>query len=256
LTRVIERIGRILGAFTLEHPQMTLTTCAQTAELNKSSAYRLLLSLEEIGLVERQDSLWRLGPNVVSLATVRLGRLDLRQEAVAHLRDLRRMFQAAVAFSVPEGSDMIYLERFDSPDAFGVSARLGARAAMWSAASGKAVLACMAPHERDARLDVEAWRRLPRSVRDRVLAEVEEAERRGFSIDTGEFYNGIAGIAIAIRDTHGDPVAAVTAIVPNERLVGDFTDVVGSQLREVADKLELFLGNNVGPDGTTTLAAP
>jgi DNA-binding IclR family transcriptional regulator len=116
VTRVVERVGSILDAFTLEHPELTLTECAQAAALNKSSVYRLLSSLEEVGLVERVDLRWRLGAKVVQLSEVRLGRIELRQEAVRHLRELRKVFRAAVAFSVPEGSHMIYLERYDSPD--------------------------------------------------------------------------------------------------------------------------------------------
>ena len=117
MTRVVDRIGQILGVFSLEQPERTLTECARAIDLNKSSTYRLLQSLEAIGLVVRDDFSWRLGPRVVTLATIRLGGFELRREAIGHLRALRGMFREAVAFSVPEGSEMIYLERLDSPDA-------------------------------------------------------------------------------------------------------------------------------------------
>lgn len=137
---------------------------------------------------------------------------------MSHLRELRRAFRAAVAFSIPEGSEMIYVERLDSPDAVGVSARLGGRAPIWAGGSGKAVLAQMDPTEREYRLDTEEWRRLPRDVRERTVELIDRAREQGFCVDPGEFFSGIGGVAVAIREAHGDPVAALSVIVPGDQL--------------------------------------
>ncbi|MBA3735870.1 MAG: IclR family transcriptional regulator [Actinobacteria bacterium] len=242
MIRVVDRIGQILGAFSLEQPELTLTECARAIDLNKSSTYRLLQSLEAIGLVDRDDYSWRLGPRTVTLATIRLGRFELRREAISQLRALRTKFREAVAFSVPEGSEMIYLERLDSPEAYGVSARLGSRAAMWAGGSGKATLARFAPSEREGRLDVDEWHRLPKTVQDRVLAEVTAAAERGYCVDGGEFFNGIGGVATAITNAHGEPIAAVSVIVPNERLDDDYVRALGTQLMKVREQLEIAVG--------------
>ena len=247
MIRVIERAGRILDAVTDDQSGRTLTECAQAADLNKSSAHRLLVSLEAIGLVERRDRSWRLGPRVVTMASMRLGFVDLRQEALPYLRELRHEFRSAVAFSIPEGSDMIYLERLDSPETLGVSARLGAMARIWAGGSGKAVLAAMDPAERKLRLDSDEWRRLPTAVRHRVLTEVELAAERGYCIDNGEFFNGIGGVAVALRDANEDPAAALSVIVSNEQLTDAYARALAARLRVAADSLELFLGRESIP---------
>jgi IclR family pca regulon transcriptional regulator len=239
--RVVDRMSRLLDAFTPEAAEHTLTELAHATGLNKSSAYRLLTSMEAIGLVEHRDLRWRIGPRPVALANVRLGSLDLRREALHHLRELRQVFRAAIAFSVPDGSDMIYLERLDSPDAYGVSARLGARAPIWSGASGKAALSRMTPPEREARLDVEAWRRLPRQLRNRVMKRIAEAERRGYCVDTGEFFDGIGGVAAAICDPHGAPVAAISVIAPAERLTREYVHSTADRLLAATAELEATL---------------
>jgi IclR family pca regulon transcriptional regulator len=243
MIRVVERIGRVLDAFTLERPELTLTELAEATELNKSSALRLLSSLEEIGLVERRELLWRLGPRAVTLATLRLGRVELRREALPHLRELRRAFRAAVAFSVPDGADMIYMERLDSPDAYGVSARLGARNPIWAGASGRAVLAQLSPIDREMHLDAEEWARLPTDVRDRVLREVETASRRGYCVDSGDFFfQGIGGVAVAVRDTHGVPVAALSVIVRGDQLSEEHAHTIADRLLAAAAELERTAG--------------
>lgn len=238
MTQVIERVGLLLDAFTPENAELTLADFVDATGLNKSSVYRLLMSLEGIGLVERGDLSWRLGPKAITLATIRLGRVDLRRDALEHLRSLRREFRAAVAFSIPEGWEMIYAERLDSPDALGVSARLGGRAPIWAGGSGKAVLARLDPVEREQRLDVEGWRQLPRDVRDQVLSMVKATEREGYCVDPGEFFSGIGGVAVAITDSHGDPVAALSVIFPAEQLTPTTVQAVAGRLRASASELE------------------
>jgi IclR family pca regulon transcriptional regulator len=245
VTQVIERVGLLLDAFTPENPELTLTDFVDTTGLNKSSVYRLLMSLELIGLVERGDLTWRLGPKAITLATIRLGRIDLRRDALEHLRSLRREFRAAVAFSIPEGWEMIYAERLDSPDALGVSARLGGRAPIWAGGSGKAILAKLDPVERGQRLDVEGWRSLPRDLRDEVLAVIQSAERDGYCVDGGEFFSGIGGVAVAITESHGVPVAALSVILPAERLTPSLVRTVADRLLASAAQLEAAISSTI-----------
>lgn len=241
MIRVVERVGSVLATFTPEDPEHTLTEIADATALNRSSTYRLLVSMESIGLLERRDLHWRIGRLAVALANVRLGRIDLREEAMHHLRELRQTFRAAVAFSVPDGSDMIYLERLDSPEAFGVSARLGGRAPIWAGGSGKATLSQMTPGDRELRLDVPEWRRLPRAVRERVLADIDEAALRGYCVDLGTFFDGVGGVAIAVRDAHREPVAAISVILPAERLTEPHVKAIATRLTAAADDLESTL---------------
>lgn len=236
--QVVARVDRMLGAFSLEHPELTLTECAEAAGLTKSSAHRLLLSLETVGMVERDGNRWRLGPRVVWLATVRLGQFELRRAAVSRLRELGRTFRAAAAFSVPDGPDMVYVERQESPEPFAASARLGGRAPIWSGAAGKAVLSRLSPSERDAHLDVDEWHRLPPQTRADVLAEIERATTRGYAVDPGTFFEGISGLAAPVCDVHGQPIAALSLILPPDRLRQNGVEGIGERLLAVAAELE------------------
>jgi DNA-binding IclR family transcriptional regulator len=142
---------------------------------------------------------------------------------------------------------MIYAERLDSPDALGVSARLGGRAPIWAGGSGKAILAKLDPAEREQRLDVEGWRRLPRDARDQVLAVVEAAERDGYCVDGGEFFSGIGGVAVAIADSHGDPVAALSVIFPAEQLTDALVRSAADRLLTSAAELEAGIATTTRP---------
>jgi IclR family transcriptional regulator, pca regulon regulatory protein len=249
MIQVVERVGKILAVFTHERPQLTLTECAESAGLTKSSTHRILISLQEIGLVERDGTGWRLGTRVVSLAAIRLGSFDLRREAVARLLELRRRFRAATAFSIPHGSEMIYVERQESPEPFAATARLGAVAPIWAGASGRAILAHLEVGERTTLLDVPAWHHLPPSTRREVLESVEQAAQRGYAVDPGGFFEGTSAVAVAIRDANGRPVAALSVIMPPERLRSLEIEAMGSQLLAAAEELETATGYRTEPPG-------
>jgi DNA-binding IclR family transcriptional regulator len=236
--QVIVRAGQVLDCFTPARPSFTLTECATLAGLTKSSAYRVLTSLEEIGLVERTENQWRPGPRAVSLAGVRLGHLDLQRETSPRLRALVQPFRAAVAFAVPDGDQMIYVERHESPDPFAPSARLGSRAPIWAGATGRAVLAALSAEERGQRLRAEEYRRLPAELRRTVLREVELAVERGYAVDAGAFFEGVAGVAVALCGARGEPLAAISIIVTPERLTDDEREAMGARLLEIKHQIE------------------
>jgi DNA-binding IclR family transcriptional regulator len=233
LVQVIDRVGALLRAFTDAEPALTLGECATRSGLTKSSAHRLLASLEDIGLVERLDnSSWRLGGFVLQLAAVRLAQADLRREVVGQLEALGHRFEAATAFSVPRGTDMIYIERTDSPLPFAPSARLGSTAPMWAGAAGRAVLSAMNPETRAVHLCSPEWEQLPGDVRDSVLRDIEEGTGRGYSIDRGQFFEGVAGVAVAVG--RREPVAALSLIVSPDRLTQPVITQMGDALIDLA----------------------
>jgi IclR family transcriptional regulator, pca regulon regulatory protein len=238
MVQVVDRVGAILGAFTSERPVITLSECADASHLSRSSTHRLLLSLETVGLVERQDGGWRLGGLVVRLADIRLGHADVRRDALPQLRKIGQEFRAAMALSVPDGSDMVYVERIESPDAYGPSARLGARAPIWAGGSGRAVLSKLPVAERKARLASDEFARLPSADRELVEREVEAAVERGYALDRGHFFEGIAGIAVAICGRNSYPIAAISVIISPDRLTPATERQVAEALLNLAKELE------------------
>ncbi|MDL4774351.1 MULTISPECIES: IclR family transcriptional regulator [Thermomonosporaceae] len=237
MVQVVDRVGALLGAFSQERPVLGLAECAERSGLSKSSAHRLLTSLVEIGLLERDAAgNWQIGELPLRLAAIRLSHRNMRLEVVAALVHLGQRFQAATAFSVPNGGEMVYVERTDSVIPFAPSVRLGSTAPMWTGAAGRAVLSLLEPPLREALCDSPEWTALGDGARARITSEVAGAAGRGYSVDRGEFFDGVAGVAVALRRS-GEPVAAVSLIVSPERMTPALEREMGEALRHLVDKI-------------------
>ena len=237
MVQVVDRVGVLLNAFSQQEPVLGLAECAERAGLSKSSAHRLLMGMVDIGLLERDPGgNWQIGDLPLRLAAIRLSHRNMRAEAGAALVQLGQRYQAATAFSVPNGHEMVYVERTDSSIPFAPSAKLGSTAAMWAGAAGRAVLAMLAPADRETRCASPEWDALPDAVRERITEEATQAAERGYSVDRGEFFDGVAGVAAALGHP-GEPVAAISLIVSPERMSAELERDMGEAVRHLAAEI-------------------
>lgn len=104
LTPSIQVIGRmfaLLEALAASDHPAALKVLSERTGLHPSTAHRILNDLAQGGFVERPSSgHYRLGVRLVELGNVVKGKLDLRFEALAPLRELHRIAKLPVALHV------------------------------------------------------------------------------------------------------------------------------------------------------------
>jgi DNA-binding IclR family transcriptional regulator len=122
---------------------------------------------------------------------------------------------------VRNADEMIFVYRERGPEDVGVNAELGARRPLHCTAVGKAYLAWLPTDERRAILRRIALTRYTRSTitsRIGIEADLVGTRRRGWSYEHGEFSDAAACCGAAILDHTGQPVAAISAAGPADRM--------------------------------------
>lgn len=191
------------------------------ADLTRLSGYpRTTVHRSVAGLVAERllaESLrgdgYVLGPRLVQLASKSWGRSELRLAAVEDLKRLRDVTGETVHLAVPNGLDMVYIEKLESPSAVRMASQIGTSVSMHSTSVGKAYLAmldttaCAAILER---LSFAVY--TPNTVKNarslnRQLVQVRE---RGWAVDDEENETGIYCFGAPILDAAGRPIAAIS----------------------------------------------
>lgn len=221
---------------------VSVSELARQLGLPKSSTANLCLALESERMVTRADTGYLLGRRLVELGGAYLSTVDQIQEFYSACRRQPTISGLTARVAVLDGLDVLYLARFDGIQPIRLTANIGDRFPANCTATGKALMAAMAPAALDERL--RGRRTLPgltaRSVTDpaALRAELDETRDRGFALDDEETTAGVACLSIAVPGfrTDSEPFA-ISVTTMASQLAGDLRTRLLEELRAVGSAL-------------------
>ncbi|WP_420176553.1 IclR family transcriptional regulator [Luteococcus sp. OSA5] len=190
---------------------------ARRAELSKSTAFRLLGTLERNGAVERAGTNYRLGPMLHELAApVTMPETDLVRDTftpfLAHLYERTRQ---TVHLAVLDGPNVVYLNKLHGLQHVPAPSRIGGRIPAYCTAVGKAMMAFNpALTEQVLASELAPW--TPRTVTtpEALQRELARVRAEGVAFDREEIRMGLVCVAAPIMSPTGAPVAAMSVSGP------------------------------------------
>lgn len=195
---------------------VSLGDAAYVLGVHKSTALRILQTLEAERFVRRTGAgTYVFGSGLIELSELTLGSMDLRQHASAILRVLQRRTGHTVHLAQLTGDEVVYIDKVDRParNSLQLPSRVGNAVSIHASAVGKVVLAHLPYDERDRLLAHSLFERYTdTTIGDRDALEVELANVRaqGWAVDNGELETYIHCVAVPVRDSRGQVVAAIS----------------------------------------------
>src|SRR6478735_4169095 len=198
-----------------------VTEIAQGLGVHKSTAFRLLVTLEAHRLVEQVNDRgrYRLGVGNLRLAGATTARLDLVTEARPVCRQLAVDTGETVNIAVRSETSALYLDQVAGSSALQPHNWVGQHIPLHATSNGKVLLSEMSQHEFD-----EALPHLPRLTEHtitspaRMREELVGVRRLGYALAVDELEVGLTAAAAPIRNAHGDIVASMSISGPTFRL--------------------------------------
>jgi IclR family KDG regulon transcriptional repressor len=230
-----------------------VTELAQELDLTKSNIYRILYTLETHGYV-KQDAeteryaltlkMWELGSLVIS-------RLDLRQEALSELQLLAAKIDETIYLSMLIGSDIVHVHMIESSKPLRAHLPIGGRPPMFATATGKAILAYQ-PDEFITRVSRTMTEYTQKTVKglDALQKELSEIRKRGYAINTGEWNEGICGLAAPLYSSSSTVTAAIGIGLPALRLTPKRIKDLSRDLIDTATAISVRLGHRATAKST------
>ncbi|MEU4839954.1 IclR family transcriptional regulator [Nocardia testacea] len=224
----------------------TTVELSQALGLSRSTMYRLVDRLHQQGWLAPNGSAggWRLGPMAARMAAAAVSAVDLKDLAGPALRTLRDLTQETVGLAVPNGLNMVFVQRERGPRPVAVSDELGSARPLHCSSVGRAYLAALPAPEMDAMLDMLVASELsPVDAQSRLglEAELTRTRLRGWSQDLREFDESSCCCGAAIYDHTGRPIAALSVAGVAERMERVVADI-GPQVADTAAGLSAELG--------------
>ena len=243
MSQSVTRAARIIDAIAAD--PRTVAELAEAFGLHRSTMFRELQALEQVGWVRKRGSgRYTLGTRLAALSREAFESLDLRDAGAEHVRRLQRRTGNTVHLAALMDRSIVYVDKAEDESGVRMYSRIGKAVIPYCSAVGKAILAELDTAGRDAVLEGVTWvRHTDHTItsRERLDADLAVVAARGWATDDREFEAYVNCIAVPIRSPLGVVGAvSITAI----RMVADLERLKTHlpALRETAELIAREIG--------------
>jgi len=241
--QVIERLFSLMDVLASREEAISLKEISEKTGLHPSTAHRILNDLTIGRFVDRPEpGSYRLGMRLLELGNMVKARLNVRDAALAPMRDLHKLIQQPVNLSMRQGDEIVYIERaYSERSGMQVVRAIGGRAPLHLTSVGKLFLSVDEPMKvRSYATRTGLSGHTKNSITQLPVLERELSKVRQYGIarDNEELELGVRCIAAGIYDDQGKLLAGLSIAAPADRL----DEAWLSKLQATAEGISQALG--------------
>jgi DNA-binding IclR family transcriptional regulator len=216
-------------------------------DLPKATVHRLCRMLEREGFLQRELDGKRFvpGPRLNRLALSVIAGSGLRAERHAILHAVSTEIGETCNVTVPDGSEMHYVDRVETHWPLRLQFPIGTRVPLHCTASGKLFLSSL-PNARRKRLltRLALDRRTARTLTEPATLEAAlmRIRKEQLGTDDEEFVDGMVAVAVPVTDPRGRLIATLATHAPRQRMTLEAARRHLPALRRAAAQLSELLG--------------
>lgn len=232
----------ILDELAEQRNGLRLQEIVRRVGLPKSTAHRILHTLQEMGVVVRGEpsGCYRIGTRMVSYSKHQIsastGLLGMFYALAEPVRD---SLDETVQLGVLTGAEVTFIAHLDTSRPVRLFTHVGRRLPAHASAAGKALLAFRPAADLRVVLDAGLAALTGNTVTDaaRLRRQLGEVRECGFATEVEESSANLSCFAAPVLDRGGQARAAVTACVANNDVPAGYADEVLGQVRRVAAEM-------------------
>ncbi|MBL12476.1 MAG: hypothetical protein CMM51_02725 [Rhodospirillaceae bacterium] len=243
--RSVERAFKVLRYICESSTPSGLSQISRGVDLDKTTTWRLLATLEKENLVQ-QDSVSKKyipGANISNLSNT--WRSDVRKVARPYLEELVHETGETVCLIVAKGLERLCIEVLQKNKTSKTSQTIGYRAPIYKGASGRVLMAYRPIEEVEKILDKTGLEKsTPQSVtnRDVYIRELEKTRERGFAATSGDLMLGLSAVSSPIFDKQKELASALVVKGSQARMPNSIISKMSESVLTTASAISEELG--------------
>jgi DNA-binding IclR family transcriptional regulator len=245
----VERTLDIIETLSEYKTGVGVTTLSKELKLHKSTVHRLLTTLMLRKYVEQdsETSKYKLGMRLFELGNAVLSKLDIRQHAMAYLRQLWRTTGETIQLAIVDQHKVLYVDVLETLERVGVKSNVGERVPLHCSAPGKVWLSAL-PDDRINEiikmLKFEPFTPYTIDNPDKLKESVNQAKELGYAVDNQEYSTDLISVAAPVRNYRGRVIACIAITSPALRMNEEKIKEFGEQVKSTAEKISQSMGFN------------
>ncbi|MBC2769388.1 IclR family transcriptional regulator [Pusillimonas minor] len=242
----LERGLRILAEFSRQTPTLTAPDLARRLQVPRTTVFRLLVTLENLGFVERLNNGrdYQLGTAVLRLGFEYLASLSITDLSRPILERLRNETGYSSNLVIRDARDIVYVQKVAPSSVFSSSVHIGTRLPAHATVLGRVLLSHHTLGQLQQLYPEEHLQahgpNTPGTVHD-LFRLLQTDKSRGYVLEEGFFESNISTIAAPVFDDTGKVTAALGLTVPAVHIPDTDRDILVAKVVSAARELSMSL---------------
>jgi IclR family transcriptional regulator, KDG regulon repressor len=213
----------ILKLFKTNKTKWGVTEIARELDMQKSTVYRLLTTMQEFGFVRKNEdgSAYSLGLSLFELGSVVSNNFNFRDIAVSYMHKLAEQCGETVHLGIFSDHEVISIEAVETQSSLKSTVIVGERAPLYCTGIGKSLLAFLPGNEREQIIkNIHFEKFTEQTIVDpqKLAEELKLIRKRGFAVDNEEHDLGIICVGAPIFDFSGAVLGSLSISGPSVRI--------------------------------------
>lgn len=243
--KTVVRSMDILNLF-IDHSELSFQEIITLSGMPKTSVYRMLATLEEMGFLEKgSDTKYRLGLVFLKFGHLVSSRLDIRKVAYPYMNRLHQETEEAVNLVIREGNETIYIEKVDMYQKVRLYTAIGRRSPLYAGACPRAILSFLPDAEiADYTEAIELNPIAQGTITNlkQLHESIQQARIEGCTVSHSELENHTSAVAAPIYNNVGEVVAAISIAGIEANYVGEKVELLKEKVKATALEISRQLG--------------
>ncbi|WP_137291313.1 IclR family transcriptional regulator [Natronorubrum halophilum] len=220
---------------------VTITDLTRRTDLSKSTVYRHLTTLTDMGYVIKRDDNYYIGFRLLEISERARNRKTGYTAAKRKVFELGQETDERAVFIVEEEYEGVYIHRYGSLS----DTMIGKRRPLHSLASGKAILAEWDEGRVADFIDekgLESFTSNTITDPDALYEDLDRIRERGYALNEQEHMDGLSGVAVPVYTPDDELLGSLGVFGPASRFNGEFIhDELPDRLWDKAGEIRVTL---------------
>jgi DNA-binding IclR family transcriptional regulator len=234
MMRSVTRILAVFESFTRTRDSLTLQEIADRIELPKSTAFRIVQSLEKAGyLVRLESQQYCLSFRFTRLAGLVKSTVDIREFARPIIVELAEQTKETVTLNTVSGRDRVCIDVVDTASPLRSVTKPGEHIPLLDGSSAQMLMAYLP--KKDLAPVLSYVSRTTKRKQSELMSELATIREQGYAVSHGKRMLGLSAVTAPIKDANDDARYCLTVAGPTVRLQPRVKDFVKLVVKAAAD---------------------
>ncbi len=237
----IDKCFSILELITEKKRPLGFTEIVRELDLNKSTVFNILHTLNNIGVLEkRSDGLFYPGIKLFTLGNAASVGSDLIQTVHPFLENINREHKLSSFFGILSGNDVIIIDKADRAQKIKISSEIGMKISVFAGVAGKVLLSQLPDDQIGEILHKNSIKKYTqKTITDKSLfkKEILKVRETGIAWDMEEYIEGLIAAAVPVITNREDLQAAIWTVGLKQEFKNNAKKGVSEFLLKTADEI-------------------